>query len=99
MEFFHVSNQVALQNYKEDSIHITIKEYFPCSKGQYRLWINLNDEQFDSIKKVETIDYAELGMEAVFRIEIEDFPAFIVINDKGEDFFAKVAETRAAITK
>lgn len=53
----------------------------------------------DSIKKVETIDYAELGMEAVFRIEIEDFPAFIVINDKGEDFFAKVAETRAAITK
>lgn len=53
----------------------------------------------DSIKKVETIDYAELGMEAVFRIEIEDFPAFIVINDKGDDFFAKVAETRAAITK
>ncbi|MBI5174127.1 MAG: fumarate hydratase [Candidatus Obscuribacter sp.] len=53
----------------------------------------------DSIKKVETIDYSELGMEAVFRIEIEDFPAFIVINDKGEDFFAKVAETRAAITK
>ena len=53
MEFFHVSNQVALQNYKEDSIHVTIKEYFPCSKGQYRLWINLNDDQFDSIKKVE----------------------------------------------
>lgn len=41
---------------------------------------------------METIDYAELGMEAVFRIEIEDFPAFIVTNDKGEDFFTQVAE-------
>jgi fumarate hydratase class I len=49
----------------------------------------------DSIKKVEVLDYPELGMEAVWKIEIEDFPAFIVINDKGEDFYAKVAETRA----
>lgn len=53
----------------------------------------------DSIKKVETIDFAELGMEAVFRIEIEDFPAFIVTNDKGEDFFNQVAEARLAISK
>lgn len=53
----------------------------------------------DSIKKVETIDFAELGMEAVFRIEIEDFPAFIVTNDKGEDFFNQVAESRLAISK
>ncbi len=53
----------------------------------------------DSIRKVETIDFAELGMEAVFRIEIEEFPAFIVINDKGEDFFANVLENRVAITK
>ncbi|MBK7749818.1 MAG: fumarate hydratase [Candidatus Obscuribacter sp.] len=53
----------------------------------------------DSIKKVETIDYAELGMEAVFRIEIEDFPAFIVTNDKGEDFFTQVAEKKVAIAK
>lgn len=48
----------------------------------------------DSIRKVEVLDFAELGMEAVFRIEIEDFPAFIIINDKGEDFFAKVLENR-----
>lgn len=53
----------------------------------------------DSIRKVETIDFAELGMEAVFRIEIEDFPAFIVTNDKGEDFFNQVAESRLAISK
>ncbi len=53
----------------------------------------------DSIKKVETIDYAELGMEAVFRIEIEDFPAFIITNDKGEDFFAQVADKKVAIVK
>ncbi len=51
----------------------------------------------DSIKKVETIDYAELGMEAVFKVEIEDFPAFIVINDKGEDFYATIAEQRVAL--
>jgi fumarate hydratase class I len=52
----------------------------------------------DSIKKVEVIDYAELGMEAVFRVEIEDFPAFIVINDKGEDFYSDIAEKRVALS-
>jgi len=41
-----------------------------------------------SIKKVEQIEFADLGMEAVWRIEVEDFPAFIVIDDKGNDFFA-----------
>jgi fumarate hydratase class I len=41
----------------------------------------------DCIKKVEVLDYAELGMEAVWRIEVEDFPAFIVVDDKGNDFF------------
>jgi len=44
----------------------------------------------DCIKKVETIDYEELGMEAIFRIDIEDFPAFIVVDDKGNDFFANL---------
>lgn len=53
----------------------------------------------DSIKKVETIDFAELGMEAVFRIEIENFPAFIVVNDNGEDFFAQVLEQRLQLSK
>ncbi|MGP4026791.1 fumarate hydratase [Actinomadura sp. 3N407] len=42
----------------------------------------------DCIKKVEVLEYEELGMEAVWRIEVEDFPAFIVVDDKGEDFFA-----------
>jgi len=45
----------------------------------------------DCIKKVEVLEYPELGMEAVWRIEVEDFPAFIVIDDKGNDFFAKLA--------
>jgi fumarate hydratase class I len=53
----------------------------------------------DSIRKVEVIDFAELGMEAVFKIEIEDFPAFIVINDKGDDFFGNILESRLAISK
>jgi fumarate hydratase class I len=41
----------------------------------------------DCIKKVEVLEYPELGMEAVWRIEIEDFPAFIITDDKGNDFF------------
>ncbi len=41
----------------------------------------------ENIKKVECIDYPELGMEAVWKIEVEDFPAFILIDDKGNDFF------------
>ena len=45
----------------------------------------------DSIRKVEVLEYPELGMEAVFRIEVEDFPAFIVTDDKGNDFFTEVS--------
>jgi fumarate hydratase, class I len=41
----------------------------------------------DCIKKVEVLEYPELGMEAIWRIEVEDFPAFIVIDNKGNDFF------------
>jgi fumarate hydratase class I len=41
----------------------------------------------ESIKKVEVLEYAELGMEAVWRIEVENFPAFIIVDDKGNDFF------------
>ncbi|VFU07111.1 protein of unknown function [Methylocella tundrae] len=41
----------------------------------------------DCIKKVDVLEYPELGMEAVWRIEVENFPAFIVIDDKGNDFF------------
>ncbi len=41
----------------------------------------------DCIKSVEVLEYPELGMEAVWRIEVEDFPAFIVVDDKGNDFF------------
>ena len=43
----------------------------------------------ECIKKVETLEYPELGMEAVWKIEVEDFPAFIVVDDKGNDFFAE----------
>ena len=42
----------------------------------------------DCNKKVELIEYPELGMEAIWRIEVVDFPAFIVVDDKGNDFFA-----------
>jgi len=49
----------------------------------------------DCIKKVEVLDYAELSMEAVFKIEVENFPAFIIIDDKGNDFYA---ETRRPLT-
>jgi fumarate hydratase, class I len=44
----------------------------------------------DNIRKVEVLEYPELGMEAVWKIEVEDFPAFIVVDDKGNDFYADV---------
>lgn len=46
----------------------------------------------DCIKKVEVLDYADLGMEAVWKIEVENFPAFIVVDDKGNDFFAETSK-------
>lgn len=47
----------------------------------------------DCIKKVEVLQYPELGMEAVWKIEIVDFPAFIVVDDKGNDFFAQFTKS------
>jgi fumarate hydratase, class I len=44
----------------------------------------------ENIKKVECIDFPELGMEAVWKIEVEDFPAFVLVDDKGNDFFKKL---------
>jgi fumarate hydratase class I len=48
----------------------------------------------DNIKAMEVLEYPELGMEAVWKIEVEDFPAFIVVDDKGNDFYA---ETRKPV--
>ena len=45
----------------------------------------------DCITKVEMVEYEELGMEAIWKIEIKDFPAFIIVDDKGNDFFAEFA--------
>ncbi len=52
----------------------------------------------DSIKKVECIEYPELGMEAIWRIEVEDFPAFIVVDDKGNDFYADLMQSKPTPT-
>ena len=43
----------------------------------------------DNIRKVEVLEYPELGMEAIWKIEVEDFPAFVIVDDKGNDFFKK----------
>ncbi|WP_068163344.1 fumarate hydratase [Rhodococcus phenolicus] len=53
----------------------------------------------DCIKKVEVVEYQELGMEAVWKIEVEDFPAFIVVDDKGNDFFAGTGEVTLTVGK
>jgi fumarate hydratase class I len=45
----------------------------------------------ESIRKVELIEYPELGMEAIYRIDVVDFPAFILVDDKGNDFFQRVS--------
>ena len=47
----------------------------------------------NSIKKVECVEYPELGMEAIWKIEVEDFPAFILVDDKGNDFFKQIKPT------
>ena len=49
----------------------------------------------DCIKKVEVLEYPELGMEAVWKIEVVDFPAFVVVDDKGNDFFADIASAKS----
>ncbi|HEX6073866.1 MAG TPA: fumarate hydratase [Micromonosporaceae bacterium] len=50
----------------------------------------------DCIRKVDVLEYPELGMEAVWKIDVVDFPAFIVVDDKGNDFFAETARPRSA---
>ncbi|PWV45078.1 homodimeric fumarase (class I) [Nocardiopsis sp. L17-MgMaSL7] len=52
----------------------------------------------ECIREVEVLDHSDLGMEAVWRIRVEDFPAFLVINDKGDDFFAPIASPTLNIT-
>ncbi|GAA4932932.1 fumarate hydratase [Actinoplanes utahensis] len=49
----------------------------------------------DCIRHVEVLEFPELGMEAVWKIEVEDFPAFIVVDDKGNDFFAEVIKPKS----
>jgi len=50
----------------------------------------------NNIKKVEVLEYPELGMEAIWKIEVEDFPAFILVDDKGNDFFQQIADNCSA---
>ncbi|GAA2696299.1 MULTISPECIES: fumarate hydratase [Actinoplanes] len=52
----------------------------------------------DCIRHVEVLEFPELGMEAVWKIEVEDFPAFIVVDDKGEDFFAEVTKPKPILS-
>ncbi len=51
----------------------------------------------ESIKSLECVEYPELGMEAIWKIEVEDFPAFILVDDKGNDFFQVVAQPNCAL--
>ena len=53
----------------------------------------------DCIKKVEVLDFEDLGMEAVWKIDVVDFPAFIVVDDKGNDFFAETMRPLHISTK
>ena len=53
----------------------------------------------DYIKRMEPIDYPELGMEAIYRITVENFPAFVVIDDKGNDFFERFKPQSARLVQ
>jgi fumarate hydratase class I len=44
----------------------------------------------ENIRKVELVEYPELGMEAIYKIEVENFPAFILVDDKGNEFFSQL---------
>ena len=50
----------------------------------------------ENIKKVEAVEYEELGMEAIWKIDVVDFPAFILIDDKGNDFFQMIRKQKLA---
>ncbi len=50
----------------------------------------------ESIKSLECVEYPELGMEAIYKIEVEDFPAFILVDDKGNDFFEQILNKQCA---
>jgi fumarate hydratase class I len=52
----------------------------------------------DCITKVDVIEYPELGMEAIWKIQVKDFPAFIVVDDKGNDFFAEIKKGSLPVT-
>ena len=47
-----------------------------------------------SIKNLQCVEYPELGMEAIWKIDVEDFPAFILVDDKGNDFFTQILENQ-----
>jgi fumarate hydratase class I len=51
----------------------------------------------ESIKSLECVEYPELGMEAIWKIEVEDFPAFILVDDKGNDFFQVVTQPNCSL--
>jgi len=53
----------------------------------------------DCIKKVDVLEFPELGMEAVWKIDVADFPAFIVVDDKGNDFFSEMAGPNVNLKK
>lgn len=52
----------------------------------------------ESIKSLECVEYPELGMEAIWKIEVEDFPAFILVDDKGNDFFQVVTQPNCSFS-
>ena len=52
----------------------------------------------ENIRHVDVVEFPELGMEAIWKIEVEDFPAFILVDDKGNDFFANVGSACAAVS-
>jgi fumarate hydratase class I len=52
----------------------------------------------ENIRKVEMLEYAELGMEAVWKIDVVNFPAFILVDDKGNDFFKQIKPCESCTT-
>ena len=66
----------------------------PTTAGRMDSYVDQLQAQGGSIKSLECVEYPELGMEAIWKIEVEDFPAFILVDDKGNDFFQQIQLTQ-----
>ena len=87
--WFELLEEVVSFIINEDECREVFYFYFPDSfHSEFRIFYTFN--ALDIVLSIECVEYPELGMEAIWKISVEDFPAFILVDDKGNDFFKKL---------